>query len=104
MAEAGIAEQDLKAELLWQLTLTRFLDLRFRPGVQVTAGDSQQYFDAVVAPLARAAHPGQPVELEDYRGEIETKLTGERADREMDRWLKDARRRTVVVTHEEAFQ
>jgi hypothetical protein len=104
LAEAGIAEQDLKAELLWQLTLTRFLDLRFRPGVQVTAGDIQQYFDAVVAPLARAAHPGQPVELEDYRGEIETKLTGERADREMDRWLKDARRRTVVVTHEEAFQ
>ena len=104
LAEAGIAEQDLKTELLWQLTLSRFLDMRFRPGVQVTGEDIQQYFDTVVAPLARAAHPGKPGGLEDYRDEIETKLTGERADREMDRWLKEARRRAVVVFHEEAFQ
>jgi hypothetical protein len=104
LADAGIAERDLKAELLWQLTLTGFVGLRFRPGVQVTAGDIQQYFETVVAPLARTAHPGEPVELKDYRDGIETKLTGDRADREMDKWLKEARGRTVVVFHEEAFQ
>jgi hypothetical protein len=104
LAEAGITERDLKAELLWQLTLTGFVGLRFRPGVQVSAGDIQQYFDTVVAPLARAAHPGEAVELKDYRDGIETKLTGDRADREMDRWLKEARARTVVIFHEEAFQ
>ena len=91
LAGAGIAEEDLKKELLWELTLTRFVGMRFRPGVQVTAEEIQQYFDNVVAPLARAAHPGAPVELNDYREDIEVKLTGERADREMDKWLKEAR-------------
>ena len=70
----------------------------------MTAEDIQQYFDNVVAPLARAAHPDKPVELIDYRDGIEAKLTGERADREMDKWLKEARGRTPVVFHEEAFQ
>jgi len=104
LADAGIAEADLKKELLWELTVTRFVGLRFQPGVQVPAEDIRQYFETVVAPLARTAHPGQPVELKDYRYSIETRLTGERADREMDRWLKEARGRTTVVFHEEAFQ
>ena len=104
LAEAGITEQDLKTELLWQRTLSQFLDMRFRPGVQVSEGDVQQYFNTVVAPLARAAHPDQPVKLDEYRLEIETKLTGDRADKEMDKWLVEARKRTPVVFHDEVFQ
>jgi hypothetical protein len=42
--------------------------------------------------------------LDDYRSEIEVKLTGDRADREMDKWLKEARKRTDVVFHDEVFQ
>jgi len=104
LAGAGIAEEDLKTELSWELTLTRFVGMRFQPGVQVTAEDIRQYFDAVVAPLARTAHPDRTVELNDYSDSIEAKLTGERADREMDRWLKEARARAAVVFHDEAFQ
>jgi len=104
MAEAGITEADLKKELLWELTLTRFVGMRFRPGVQVTAEEVRQYFDTVVAPLARAAHPGEPVDASRYLDDIEARLTGERADREMDRWLQEARARTVVVFHEETFR
>ncbi len=101
---AGIAEQDLKEELVWQQAFTQFLDVRFRPGVQVTDADIQQYFNDVVAPLARQAHPGQPVNLADYRHDIEVKLSGDRANQEMDRWLADARRRTQIIFHEEVFQ
>jgi len=104
LAEAGIAVEDLKKELLWELTLTRFVGIRFRPGIQVTAEDIRKYFTAVVEPLAKAAHPGAPVDLNDYRDDIEVKLTGERADQEMDKWIKEARQRTKVVFHEEAFQ
>ena len=104
LADSGIAERDLKSELLWQRTLSQFVDMRFRPGVQLTDEEIRQYFDTVVAPLARQAHPGQPVSLDDYRSEIEVKLTGDRADREMDKWLKEARRRTEVVFHDEVFQ
>ncbi len=104
LADAGLSEADLKKELLWELTLTRFVAMRFTPGVQVSAEETQKYFDTVVAPLARTAHPDQPLSIDDYRDEIETKLSGERADREMDHWLKEARGRTAVIFHEEAFQ
>jgi hypothetical protein len=101
---AGLTEQDLKDELLWQDTLLAFVGVRFRPGVQVTEQDIRDYFEKTVRPAAQAAHSGEPVLLEDYRGKIEEKLTGDRADREMDQWLKETRKRTEIVFHEEAFQ
>ena len=104
LADAGITEDDLKAELLWQRTLLLFIDIRFRPGAQVTDQEIQDYFDKTVAPAARAAHPGETPTLEKYRDEIERKLTGERVDQETDRWLEQVRRRTQVVYHPEAFQ
>ena len=103
LADYGITGQDVRNELLWQRTLLRFIEIRFRPGVQVSDQDIQKYFDETVAPSARAAHPGEPVTLEDYRSGIEEKLTGDRADQEMDRWLNEARKRNAIVYHEEAF-
>ena len=55
-------------------------------------------------PAAEAAHPGQPVSLEDYRDQIERTLTGQRADKEMDTWLREVRKRTNVVVHEEVLR
>ena len=104
LAEYGITEQDLVDELLWQRTLLQFIEIRFRPGIQITNEEIQTYFDRVVSPAARAAHPGQPVGLEDFRSQIETTLTGQRVDQEMDTWLKEARRHTDIAYHEEVFR
>ncbi len=101
---AGLTEQDLKGELLWERTLLRFVEIRFRPAVQVSDQDIEEYFTKVVEPAAKAAHPDQPVGLEDYRARIEDTLVGQREDREMDAWLKDAEQRTEIVYHPEAFQ
>ncbi len=100
----GITEQDVRDELLWQRTFLLFVDDRFRPAVQVTDQEVKDYFDKVVAPAARAAHPGQPVTLDAYREQIARTLTGQRTDQEMDRWLKAARGRTEVIYHPEAFK
>jgi hypothetical protein len=104
LASYGVTEGDVKAELLWQRTLLLFIDVRFRPGVQVTDQEVQDYFNQTVAPAARAAHPGQPISIETYRSEIEQKLIGQKVDQEADRWLQQARRRTEIVFHPEAFQ
>ena len=104
LAEYGITEQDVKDHLLWQLTLLRFIEVRFRPGIQATDQDIRDYFEKVVKPAAQAAHPGEPVTLDDYRDKIEEALTGQRADRELDNWLKETRKRTEIVFHEELFQ
>jgi peptidyl-prolyl cis-trans isomerase SurA len=100
LAQYGITEQEVQDLLLRMLTLQEFINLRFRPGVQVTDQEIRDYFDRVVAPAARAANPGQPPALEDYRTQIEEKL----ADQEMNNWLKDARKRTEIVFHPEALQ
>jgi hypothetical protein len=104
LARYGITGQDVRDELLWQRTLLLFIEVRFRPGVQVSDKEIQDYFDKTVAPAARLAHPGQPIALEDYRAQIERTLTGERVDQEMDRWLEQARMRTEIVFHPEVFQ
>jgi hypothetical protein len=104
LASAGIGEQDVKDVLLWQRRLLLFVDVRFRPGVQVSVQEIEDYYNKVVEPAASAAHPGQPVALEDYREQIEEKLTGLQTDLQMNTWLENARKRTEVVFHPEAFQ
>ena len=104
LAERGVTEPEVRDELLWQRRLLLFIDVRFRPGVQVSDQDIQDYFNKVVGPAARAAHPGQPVTLEEYRDQIEEKLTGQQVDKQMAAWLDNARRRSEVVFHPEAFQ
>ena len=102
--EYGITDADVKAALLWQRTLLEFIEVRFRPSVQLSDQQVQEYFDKVVAPAAKAAHPDQPVSLDDYRAQIEQTLTGQREDEQMDTWLREAKRRTEIVVHQEALQ
>jgi hypothetical protein len=104
VTERGITEQDVKDELLWQRTLLRFIEVRFRPAVQVSDQEIQDYFEQVVVPAARVAHPGEPVVLEDYRSQVEEKLSGQRVDKEVDTWLKESRKRNEIVIHEDALQ
>lgn len=104
LTQYGVTNQDVLDELLWQRTLLEFVEVRFRPGVRVSDQEIQDYFDKVVAPAARAAHPQEPVALEDYRDQIERTLAGSSEDKEMDAWLKEARQRTEIVYHEDALQ
>ncbi|HLK63696.1 MAG TPA: hypothetical protein VKU19_09660 [Bryobacteraceae bacterium] len=104
LAARGITDQEVKDELLWQRTLLRFIEVRFRPAVQVSDQEVQDYFDQVVAPAARLAHPDQPVSLSDYRDQIESTLSGKRVDKEVDTWLQEARKRNEIVIHEDALK
>ena len=104
LAAAGISSQDVSDELLWQRGLLAFIDARFRLGVQVTEQQVEDYFDKVVKPAAEAAHPGVPATLDDYRRSIEETLSGPMVDQQLDDWLKDVRKRTDIVYHDEAFE
>lgn len=103
LAQYGITDQDLRDLLLWQRTLLSFIEMRFT-GEQVSDQDIRDYFAKSVKPAAEAAHPGQPVTLEEYRAQIEKKLEGERTDRQLESWLKSTRRRAQIVIHKEALR
>jgi len=104
LAEYGITEADAREQLQWQRTWAGFVGVRFRAAVQVNDRDVQDYFDKTVAPAARAAKPDASVTLDEFREQIRAKLTGDREDQQMNLWLAEARRRTPIVYHEEAFQ
>jgi hypothetical protein len=104
LAAYGITEQDFRDMLLWQRTLLLFVQVRFDTGSQVTEPEIQEYFDKNVKPKAEAAHPGQPVLLEDFRGQIEQSIAGKRTDQQVDAWLREVRRRTQIVVHDEVLK
>jgi hypothetical protein len=104
LAEYGITEEDLRARLKWQLTLVRFIDIRFRAGVQISDEDVRNYFNEHLRPTLEKSHPGQPISLDDYRENIERTLGSEAANQQAEQWLRRARNRTRIVYHDEVFR
>jgi hypothetical protein len=100
----GVSEEDLNAHLLWQLTLLRFIDARFRPGVQVSDEDIRAYFDSEQANGEQTASAGKQPRFEDLRDQIRETLTNQRVDQLLNDWLAAARKRAHIVFHQEAFQ
>ena len=104
LTEYGITDQDFREELLWERTLLSFIELRFESGVQVTDPEISDYFEKTTKPAFQAAHPGQTVQLDDYRDQIERQLAAERADKQMETWLAGAHRRAQITIHPEVLR
>ncbi|HEX4134902.1 MAG TPA: hypothetical protein VHY84_09860 [Bryobacteraceae bacterium] len=106
LAAYGLTPRDLEDDLGRQSDLLTFLNLRFRPAVQVTDQDIQKYYDENVLKDAagKTAEKAQAGALNEMRAAIEQKLTGERADHELDLWLQDQRKRTRIEYLEKDLQ
>ncbi len=88
LATYGISEDDLTARLLWQLTVLRFIDARFRSSANVTDQEIRQYYDA---------HQQQfPAGLDTSREKIEDTLAGERTNQAFYDWLDRRRKKTSI--------
>ncbi len=98
---AGITKQQLQDHLLWGLRLSTFVDLRFRPAVQVSREDVETYYRDKILPDTKS---GKKPDLAEVRQQIRQTLSADRADQQMDAWLKDARTRAHVEIHKAAFE
>ena len=95
-----ITAKQLRQDLARQADLLTFLDLRFRPAVQVTDEDVRKFYRENVEPKNT---PERPMTLNDARAAIEETLTNARADKELDLWLKDQRKRMKLEYRPEAI-
>lgn len=103
LAKYGITDEQLHQTLVWQLTLLRFIDYRFRPGIQVSETDIKEWYQQEL--VAKAAAGGkQPPTLEDARDDIEKILTNHRVDEALNRWLEQTRTQVPVKIREEVFR
>lgn len=78
----GLAEADLRQDLLWQIAILRFTDMRFQPGLP-----------AAPEPSANRAQEDAPAAAPSAA-----------VDRQLDEWLKQARANTRIEFKPEAFQ
>ena len=103
-AELGrhhLTEDQLKRQLLWQVTVLRFIDQRFRAGVLVTDEEVTAYHQQHHAELQptdpRSSTP------EAMQGRIREILTGERINQAFEEWLAERRRATRIDYRSQAF-
>ena len=95
LALYGLTPDDLERHLQWQATLVHFIDLRFRPAIQVTAADVRDYYAKEVGPKQKFA---------DVSNQILETLSAQRADAQLDEWLAHAKTTTRIDYKQKVFE
>ena len=99
LVKSRITDKDVQEALQWQALLLDFVDMRFRPGVQLPESELQDYYNQHVA-----ENPGKLPPFEEARESIEEILTSQRVDNALDRWLGQVRTQTRIRYTQEVFQ
>lgn len=94
----GITEEQLRAQLLWQLTVLRFIDERFRAGVLVSDQEVKAYYDERLADLKKA-NPNAS-SLEAMTPKIRETLEGEQINKNFEEWLAEAQKMNRIEFRE----
>ncbi len=103
LREYGITEEALERRLLWQLTLLRFIDYRFRPAIQIPDADIKTYYDQQLAEWKQQGIQSITT-LDDSRAKIEEILTQQRIDQALDTWIAETRRQVSINYLDEALK
>jgi hypothetical protein len=102
LRQYGITEEQLKAQLLWQLTVLRFIEQRFRPGVLVSDEDVRKYYDTHAVELRKTS--GGNSSMEALRPKIQEILAGEQVNEQFFAWLDQSRKQLRIQFRDDAFQ
>ena len=97
-----VSEDDLRKHLNWQLTVLRFINIRFASGAQVPDAEVRTYYQQHLPDLRRAGKP--KLDLESLRPEIEQAIAGERVNQQFFAWLDESEKKTPVTYNEEALK
>jgi peptidyl-prolyl cis-trans isomerase SurA len=102
VAKYGLTEELLREQLLWQLTVLRFIDQRFRAGVLVSDDEVKSYYDQNLAALGAQNPHGYS--LEALQPKIRSTLEGERINQNFNEWLEHERKIYRIEYKQEAFE
>ena len=98
----GVTEEELRAQLVWQLTVLDFIQQRFRPEVAVSDDQVRAYYDQHIAEFRRE-HPDDS-SYETLEPEVRDALEGEPVTKEFENWLGQQRQQTKIQFRQGAFQ
>ena len=103
LAEAGITDEEVRQAFEWQALLLEFINVRFRPGIQIDESEIREHYQQVLVPEAKSKGEAIP-SLEDARDSVEEILLSQRIDNALDRWLGQTRTQTRIRYRREVFQ
>ena len=87
---------------MWQLTVLRFIDQRFRPGVLVSDEEVRSYYDQHRAALERE-YP-KDTDFKALQSKIRSALEGDSINQNFNQWLDESRKQNRVEFRQGAFQ
>jgi len=102
LSRYGLIEDDLRAQLLWQLTVLRFIQQRFQAEVTASDQDVRTYYNQHLADLKRQDPANSSFEA--LAPQIRSALEGEHVNRDFEEWLAGARQQTRIEYRQGAFQ
>ena len=101
LARYSLSEQNLREELLWQLTVLRFIDERFISAVLVADQDIRDYYNQHLTQLKRE-YP-RDYSFTALESKIRSILQGEEVNKQFEAWLEEARKNQRIEYKQEAF-
>ena len=104
LREYRLTEQQVREALVRQTAALRFLDVRFRPEVQVNEFDLRDYYEKVCLPEYRRRQVKPEPTFDESRAECEEALSAQLVNKRAEAWLKDVRLRMQIKYQEDAFQ
>jgi peptidyl-prolyl cis-trans isomerase SurA len=104
LQRARVSEADLESAFLWQLTVLRFVEFRFRPGIQIPADEVREYYEQKFVPSWKARTTDPVPSLEEAERNCEEILVQERIDNQLDRWISLTRTQTNIRYRDEVFR
>ena len=93
--QSGLSDKEIQRMVGQQLYLSNYLDSRFRPAVQVSAKQVEDFYQEAVIPRAKA-HNQAPPALDASREYIQEALVQRGINEQADIWLKESRGRLHV--------
>lgn len=97
LASYKLSEDVLRDHLALQVAMLQFVEVRFRPDVDISDVDIESKYNQQVTAW-KAAHPGAiPPKLAEWRDSIRKALIETRTDEVLDNWLRESRKQFQVV-------
>jgi hypothetical protein len=87
LREYGVTEQELREKLLRQAQLLQFVDMRFRPGTQVSDAEIQGFYNDVFVPDMKKRGADLPA-LAKVQGSIEKILVEQKVNAALEQYLR----------------
>ena len=93
--QSGLTDKEIQRMVGQQHYLSNYLDSRFRPAVQVSAKQVEDFYQQAVVPRAKARNQAPPA-LDASREYIQEALLQQGINEQADIWLKESRSRLHI--------